>query len=48
MKVKVSCTLEIDEDRWAEMYSLESSEVREDVKRYAEYVLRETLEQVKS
>ncbi len=45
MKVKISFTVEVDAEAWAKEYSLDISEVREDVKRYFESVEASPLEE---
>jgi phosphoribosylformimino-5-aminoimidazole carboxamide ribonucleotide (ProFAR) isomerase len=39
MKVKVSLTLDIDPQAWADTYGIDASAVREDVKNYAENIV---------
>ena len=34
MKIRVSFTVEVDPQRWADEFGVEPSEVRDDVKRY--------------
>jgi hypothetical protein len=41
MKVRVEVTVEVDAEAWAYEYGLEESEVREDFKNHAAYVLWE-------
>ena len=43
MKVKIEFTVDIDADTWAREYSLDKSEVREDVKAYVENGARDHL-----
>lgn len=39
MKIKVSLTLDIDPQAWADMYGVDVPAVREDVKNYAENIV---------
>ena len=41
MKVKIEFTINIDTDAWIETYGTPPSEVRDDVKHYAEYIVEE-------
>jgi hypothetical protein len=46
IKVRVSLTVELDADVWALEYGIPLSEVREDVKGYAEHIVREQIAMV--
>tara|TARA_Y100000296_G_C5066470_1_gene202601 strand:+ start:514 stop:672 length:159 start_codon:yes stop_codon:yes gene_type:complete len=43
MKVKIDLTVDISKESWVENYGCEDSEVRQDVKDYCEWTVREQL-----
>lgn len=44
MKVKVSFTVEVDQDLWAEAFGLERGEVRADVQKWCARIAQEHIE----